>query len=165
MPRTISLSAKEHWGSESVERPPLVLLEVIHDGLAVPARIAAGNEDIALGGNTFQAVGIEAVLPDDSEQGVPRARLAIANVGKELMRWLEYSEGGRGSEIKLMVCSWTEDNSKNIVPTVEWETYLRVSSVHATPLRVEFELGYSDLLTQPAVRVRYDREHAPGLHQ
>ena len=165
MPRTISLSAKENWGAQSVERAPLVLLEITHPALLVPARVVAGNEDVEMDSNTFQAVGLEAVLPDDGEQGVPQARLAMPNVGKELMQWLELSDGGRGAQVKLMLCSWTPDSNGKIIPAVEWETKLRVSSINATPLRVEFELGYSDLLSQPAVAVRYDREHAPGLHK
>lgn len=159
MPRTISLGTREEWAGQSVTNPFLVLLEITHPGLTEPARVAAGNDAVTLDGNTFQAIGIEVVLPEDGETAMPQARLAMANVGKELMQWIERTDGGRGAKTRLMVCVRGDDDSIQ----VEWETSLRVSRIEATPLRVVFDLGYSDLLNVPSVATRFDPDQAPGL--
>lgn len=161
MAKRISLGTREEWARQSVGRPPVVLLEVTHPAITEPVRLAAGNSDVSHQSFTYAAVGLEVLLPDEGESGLPRARVSISNVGKELTQWAEASQGGRGAAVKLMVAVREEDGSI----TVEWQTELRISSIELGLFTVEFELGYQDLLNLPAVSTRFDPSQAPALFE
>ena len=158
MARIIDAGTREEWAAQNVADPPEVLLEISHSALTTPARVTAGNEDVELEGNQFIAVGAEVVLPEDDETGLPQARIAISNVGRALMEWIEATNGGHGARVKLMICSRSGEEL-----AVEWSVSLRVSGIEVTPLKVIFTLGFADLLSAPSVATRYDSQQAPGL--
>lgn len=119
--------------------------------------VASGAATFRCEGNQFKACAFDITLPDDVEQQLPRAELAIDNVGRELMQWLEASEGGRGAQVRLMQALRSEPG------VIEWEVTLDLTHVRATPARIAGELGFEDLLSMPAVGLTYRPEVAPGL--
>ncbi len=62
----------------------VVLLTIDHDDLASPIYVAANNEDIVSGGNTFVAFSFDIMLPDNKASAPTSARLSIDNVSMEI---------------------------------------------------------------------------------
>jgi len=159
MPKTLSSSWKTKVNATGTAEVPFVLLEITHSELAQPVRVINDNQDLVggPGGNDYIALAFRASLPDDFDKELPRARLRIDNVGKELVGWLELSQGGRGAKVRMM-------QVLRSAPTfIEWETTFDLTNVQITATEVTGDLGYEDLLSKPASAVFYRPDVAPGL--
>lgn len=62
----------------------LALLTIAHDDISPSIRVVNNTENITSNGNVFTAFPFDIQLPDAREQGVPRARLTIDNVSREI---------------------------------------------------------------------------------
>lgn len=106
---------------------------------------------------TYIACAFRISLPDDIAQQVPRARLAIDNVGKELTQWLDASNGGRGSTVRVM----------QVMPdapdVLESDVTLDLVNVRQTMLQITGELGYQNVLNLPASGINYRPDNTPPL--
>lgn len=158
MSRAYSAAARRELHSTQSMDPPVVLLEIAHSGLVAPVRVVNDTQSLTSTGNLFQAIAFRAVLPDDSDGKLPQASLEIDNVGRELMSWLEVSNGGSGATARLMQVR------RSAPDTIEFEITMDVTSVRANAKVVSATLGFDNLLDRPAVRIRYDQSTAPGLY-
>lgn len=136
---------------------PLLLLEINHVDLTTPIRVVNDNQDLVHNGNTFTAMAFRATLPDDLEQGNPRATLAVDNVGRELVGWLELSGGGRGATVRMIQVLRSAPN------TIEWEVTLDLNDVQINLLEVTGTLGFEDILNLPGIPLTYRPDVAPGI--
>jgi len=143
----------------SVEAPelPVWLLEIDHPDLAVPVRVVNDNEDLTALGEDWIALAFRLVPPDDKSAGKPRASLAVDNVGRELMPWLELSGGGRGATCRLIHLRRSAPN------TIEYETTMALTNISAKNNQVRADLSYDELLDMPLVTKTYNLQTAPGL--
>ena len=157
MAKNYSATLKEKINSTSASETPLLLLEIDHPDLPAPVRVVNDNQDLVHQGNTYTAMAFRASLPEDLEEGMPRARLAIDNVGKELVAWLEASGGGQGATVRMIqVLRSTPD-------IIEWEVTMDLTNLSMTALEVSGVLSFDDLLNRPGVTLTYRPETAPGL--
>jgi len=157
MPRSYSATARSGMNAVSSRERPLILLEIDHPDLAAPVRVVRDTQDITVNGNVFVAMGFDITLPDDLGEGLPRARLSIDNVGRELTTWLEASRGGQGATCRIM-------QVMRSTPTViEFDMTMDLSNVVMTPDRVTGTLGFDDTLNRPGVTLTYRPDTAPGL--
>lgn len=162
MPKTHSRRFVETVSRTSATESPRVLLEITHPNLPTPIRVINDNADLVSNGNTFIAMGFSIVLPDESDQQLPRATIEVDNVGEgpdgnSLADWLERSGGGAGAQIRLLQVLRSHPD------VIEWEITLDLSNVHLTFLKVSGELGFDDLLNRPGIILAYRPETAPGL--
>lgn len=157
MPHHYSTAAKEELLSVSGEAP-LLCLEITHGALSAPIRVVSDNQDLLSNGNTYTALAFRAMLPDDLEGQLPRAQLVVDNVGRELVQWLEASNGGEGARVKMMQIRRADPD------VVEWEIDLDLTNVKMTAREVSGQLGFEDLLSRPAVAKMYNSTTAPGLY-
>lgn len=157
MPRNYSSAAQTEMNATSGADPILILLEIDHVDLSVPIRVVNDTQDLVHQGNTFTAMAFRAVLPDDLEQGASRARLAIDNVGRDLMTWLESSGGGREATVRMIQVL------RSAPDVVEWEVTMDLINVSADALEVSGELGFDNLLDRPAVALTYTPASQPGI--
>lgn len=157
MPKTSYTSHfKERTGSTSGEEP-VYLLEITHPDLAVPVRIARDNQDVVSGGVTFTAMAFEIQLPDDVDKQLPRAPIQIDNVGRELVQWLEASNGGQGAQVRVMqVMRDTPD-------VIEYDITMDLLNVHQNAAFVTGELGYEDVLNRAGMIAMYRPDNTPGM--
>jgi hypothetical protein len=137
--------------------PPIVLMEIAHPSLVSPVRIVNDTQSIVSNGNTYVALAFSVTLPDEQEGKLPKAQIAIDNIGRELMQWLDTSNGGAGASVRFMQVR------RSVPDTIEYEITLELSSIRATSKIVSGELGFESFLDRPAVAVRYDPQSAPGL--
>lgn len=144
-------------GAVSSSDVAVVLLEITHPAMPTPARVVRDTQDLVSGGNVFVAAGFDFTLPDDRGSSAPRAEIVIDNVGRELMDWIEESQGGRGAELRVMVVL------RETPDVLEVDYRLGLESLKVDQTKVVGELGFGNLLDLPAVGVRYDPATAPGL--
>lgn len=157
MAKSYSTGMQQTLNRTSADEPVLLLLEIDHTDLATPVRVVNDTQDITSNGNLFTACAFRYTLPDDLEQGNTRARIAIDNVGRELVQWLELSNGGEGATVRMMQVRPSAPD------TIEWETTMTLSNVSQNVMEVSGQLGYEDLLKRPAVSLVYDPATAPGV--
>ena len=157
MPRAYSLTARRQLHTTASDDPPLVLLEITHPNLSTPVRVVGDTQDLVSNGETFVAMGFRVRLPDEINGQQPRAELAVDNVGRELMQWIEQSAGGRNAKVRLMQA--LRSNPDNI----EWEISMYHNNLRATQAEISGELGFPRLLDVPAVQVRADPQTMPGI--
>lgn len=157
MARAYSSAYKSTLAGTSAPEAPLILLEIQHSGLSVPVRVVNDTLDITSNGNLFIAAPFRCELPDDFESQLPKARLAIDNVARELMYWIEASNGAGGTTVRFMQVMRSRPD------LIEWEITMSLYNVRATFAEISGELGFENLFSRPASSVTYRPETAPGL--
>lgn len=157
MAKPYSDAFKANINAVAETEAPLVLLEITHPGLAEPVRVVNDNQDIVSRGFRFVALAFQIVLPDDLEEGLPKATLAVDNVGRELTQWIEESRGGAGATVRIMQVLRSQPD------VIEWDVTLDLSNVRMDAATVQGTLSYEDLLNRPAVTLFYRPETAPGV--
>ncbi len=157
MPRNYSAQFKSTLNSVSATESPLVLLEITHPALSQAVRVVNDNLDLTSNGNLFIAAPFECVLPDDMENQLPKAKLAIDNIGRDLVYWLETSGGGEGAKVRFMQVMRSRPNS------IEWETTMNLSNVQITMTKVTADLGFENIFSKPAVRIQYRPDNSAGM--
>lgn len=156
MPRTYSNYFKGTIAQVNAAEAPLLLLEINHPALAQPARVVNDNQDVVSTGNVFVASAFRVDLPEDLENQLPRARLAVDNVGEELVYWIETAAGAPGSTCRIMQILRSAPN------TIEWEITLDIANPQLTALEVTADLVVENLFSAPAVSLQFRPDTAPG---
>lgn len=157
MPRSYSAAYKSTLAQTSAPEAPLILLEISHVALTEPVRVVNDTQDITHDGSLFVALPFRADLPDDFENQLPKARLAIDNIGRDLVYWLETLGGGEGSSAHLMQVM------RSAPEVVEWEITMQLSNVRIDAAEVSGELNFENLFARPASAIQYRPDTAPGV--
>ena len=129
-------------------------VEITHPDVLAPVRAVNDTQNHTIDGNDFVAARFRARLADDADGQAPRAELVIDNVGNVLTQWVELSDGGNGAVVKLM---------QVVDGTVEWSVELDVVGMRVSTQSVTARLGFDPMLHRPAVQIRHDPAHSPGL--
>lgn len=156
MSRSYTAAAKREFNALSGDAA-LILLEIDHSALDEPVRIVNDTQDIVSNSATYLALGFRVTLPDDYQDKVPRAKLSIDNIGRELTQWLEIAGGGEGASVRLMQVMRDAPN------LIEWEITLELTNVSVDTWQVTGDLGFEDLLGKSAVPITYTPQTAPGV--
>lgn len=80
--------ATEQSIAQHNDDPFLIFLTLSHDSLATPVRVVRNRKDVTSNGNLFKAYPFEIDMPTDGEEA-PTARIAIANISREIGKTLE----------------------------------------------------------------------------
>lgn len=157
MTRSYSSAYKSTLSSVSAQEAPLVLLEIDHPLLTVPVRVINDTQDLVSNGNTFIACPFRCILPDDYESQLPKAKLAVDNVGQDLMYWIETSNGGQGSTVKFMQIMRSRPD------LIEWQITMNLYNVNVTMQEVTADLGFDNLFSRPAICIQYRPDNSSGI--
>lgn len=157
MPRAFSAEYKSTLAAVSAPEAPILLLEIDHEELVEPVRVCSDTQDITSNGQLYTACPFRFVLPDDHENQIPRARLAVTNIGRELMTWIEAAGGGQGATVRFMQVMRSRPN------LIELDITMGLTNLVATMEEVSGALGYENVFGRPAIGLRYDPPTAPGL--
>jgi Domain of unknown function (DUF1833) len=157
MARNYSANFKSTLAEVNAPESPLILLEIDHPELSQPVRVVNDSDDVNSNGNLYIAFPFRCVLPDDFESQIPKARLSIANVGRELMYWIETTAGGQGS-----TCTFKQILRSN-PNLIEWEITMNLYNVNVTMQEISAELGFENLFSKPAISRQYRPDTASGL--
>jgi Domain of unknown function (DUF1833) len=152
-----SSSWKKKTNKVAGDENPLILLEINHPLLAEPVRVVNDKQDVVSNGHNYIRCAFDCTLPSDPESGSPRARIAVDNVGRELMQWVEASDGAPGATGTIRQIMRSEPD------LIEFEATLNMTNISATTMKVSADLTYEDTLNLPANPFQYRPETAPGL--
>lgn len=158
MARAYSAAYKSTLASVSMTEVPLILLEIEHANLTQPVRVVNDTQNIVSNGETYVAVPFRCQLPDDFEGQLPKARLSIDNIGRELMFWIETSAGGAGSTCRFIQVMRSRPD------LIEWEITMSLYNVKASMMEVSADLGFENLFNRQACAISYRPDVAPGLY-
>jgi hypothetical protein len=156
MARAYSAAYKSTLAGTSAPEAPLIMLEINHAALPSPVRVVNDTQDITSNGNVYLACPFRCELPDDFEGQAPRARLAVDNVGRDLMYWIETSGGGQGSTVKFIQVMRSRPNQ------IEWSITMNLYNVVANFKEVSGDLGFDNLFGRPSIAMTYRPDTAPG---
>ena len=156
MSRSYTTNAKREFNALSGDAA-LVLLEIHHSALSEPIRVVNNTEDIISNGETYIAMGFRVTLPDDMEGKIPRATLAVDNIGRELTQWIETAAGAEGATVRLMQVMPSALN------VIEWEITLELTNIKVDTWQVSGDLGFEDLMGKAACPMVYNKHTAPGI--
>lgn len=157
MAREYSNAYKRAANATGAAEMSRILLEIDHPDLAQPIRVVNDTDDLVHLGDTFVAFGFDAVMPNDSQGQLAKARLVMDNVGEDLTEWIDASRGGKGSTVRFIEVLRSDPD------TIEWEVTMDLTNVEVTWSQVSGEVGFENLLNRPAVLVTYRPDTAPGL--
>ena len=145
--------------AQSPETTVLIALVITHPDISRPIRVVNDTLGRTIDGENYLALRFGARLADDVEGQVPRAELVMDNVGAALTQWIDASGGGRGALVTLMSVSVASDDTT----TIEWSLDLDIVGMTVNHDRVVARLGFDPVLHRPAVQIRHDPAHSPGL--
>lgn len=157
MAREYTDAFKSTLAEVNATESPLILIEIDHEALTQPVRVVNDMTDVTSNGNLYIAYPFKCVLPDDYENQLPKARIVIDNVGRELMYWIETTGGGQNSS-----CTFKQILRSN-PDIIEWQITMNLYNVQVTMESVTAELGFENLFSKPAITRRYRPDTAPGL--
>jgi hypothetical protein len=157
MSRNYSNEFKSTLAAVSAPEAPFILLEINHPDLSSPVRVINDMQNLTSNGNLFIGCPFKCVLPDDYEGQLPKARLAINNVGRDLMYWIETSNGGQGSSVRFMQVMRSRPDQ------IEWEITMNLYNVNVTMQEISAELGFENLFSKPAISMQYRPDNSMGL--
>ncbi|WP_368655383.1 DUF1833 family protein [Castellaniella ginsengisoli] len=156
MPNAYTSAGRRVIFSTSPSEPILYLLEITHPDLDEPVRITSDSVNFVSRGHEYVSCQFSLTLPDDVAEQTPKASLGVANIGRELTQWLEYSRGGKGAKCRIIQCLRSDPD------VFEYDMTLDMSGIFIDNLAVAAELGFQNTLMLPAVAVRYDPKTTPG---
>lgn len=157
MARIYSSDFKSTLAQVSAPESAFVLLEINHPELATPVRVVNDTQDLVSNGETYIAIPFRCTFPDDFENQLPKARLSVDNVGKELMYWIETSGGGNGSLITISQVMRSRPD------TIESSITMNLYNVSCNMTEVSGELGYENLFYKKAIALQYRPNNSPGI--
>lgn len=153
---TYSSSFVKTLTEASGNQAPVLLVEITHASLGTPIRLTQDVEDIISNGNTYTALGFYLELPSQPESGSAEARIVIDNVSKDVMYWLETTNGARDSRCKIMQISKSAPN------TIEYSLDLIMTDIVANSRSISARLSYIDIYNKQCFPTVYDIRTAPG---
>jgi hypothetical protein len=140
------------------------LLTIEHNTLNEPIRVASdAKEDLSSGvrgvksnGNEFVHLPFDLVLPDQDEGQLPRAKLRIDNVNREIVKAIRQTDTPAEITIQIVLSSDTD--------LVEVEiTKFELTDIVADALTVEGELTTKQFDREPYPAARFTPSGFPAL--
>lgn len=135
----------------------LMLLEIAHPSFSTPMRIVNDTRGLTALGKEWLALPFSVTLPNDKAKEVPRARLQMDNVGREMTAELESLPPGASLKAVLtMVHRWTPE-------VIDFQFAAPLSGVRVNVATVTATMGRDDIMRMSAVLLRFDPSTAPAL--
>lgn len=157
MAQPYSNAYKSTLAQVSAPEAPYILLEINHPELATPIRLINDTLDLTSNNNLYLACPFRFVLPDDFENQLPKARLAVDNIGRDLMFWVETTAGGNGSQVTFSQIMRSRPDQ------IEWSITMSLYNVQATMFEVSGELGFENLFSKTAINLQHRPNTTPGI--
>lgn len=149
---------KSTLSAVSATEVPRVAIIITHPALSAPVRLINDTENLTSQGMEFIACAFECKKPEDAENQPIATQLIVDNIGRELMYWIETSEGGSGSEVTFIQLLRSN-------PDV-WEleiSGLIMQKVSCNMKKITATIGRDNAMARPSVLIKYNPETAPGI--
>ncbi|MGE0256917.1 MAG: DUF1833 family protein [Alphaproteobacteria bacterium] len=155
--RAVSTAFKRAAFSSQTDEAFILLLTIDHPTLAAPLRVTSDGADTVSNGETFVRYPFRLELVEDSEDALPRMRLTIDNVDRQIGQALREAAEVAPTVTAQLILGSNPD-------TVEAEfAEFRLEEVKWDALTVEGELTLDDLTALPYPFLSYTPSRFPGL--
>lgn len=141
----------------SSDEPILILVEIRNPYLLEPIYLVQDSVDIISNGITYLAVPMAFQTIYDEYDRTPEATLQISNIGRNLMRFIEQSNGGINSIIDIKQIRRCEPD------LVERHLSLEAIDLVANIRTITIKLAIHQLFLKKFVRIAYTPTNYPGL--
>jgi hypothetical protein len=135
----------------------LLLLSIEHPALSGPVRVVSDTRSVESGGITYTPLPFAIMLPNDKSKEVPRARIQIDNVGREITGELERLPPGAALLATIRIVYRATPNY------VDYEFTSPLSGIRVDQLTVTAAMGPDDIMRRPATLLRFDPVTTPAL--
>lgn len=135
----------------------LILLSIEHPSLSGPVKVVSDTRSVISNGETYTPLPFAITLPNDKNKEVPRARLQVDNVGRELTGELERLPPGAALQATIRVVYRATPNF------IDYEFTSPLSNIKVDQLTVTATMGPDDIMRRPATLLRFDPITAPAL--
>lgn len=154
---SFSNQAKINFNKLNMDEALLVCLEISHSFLADPIYLVNDSRNLVSDGKDHIAMPFSVKRQNDVQGELPRAALIIPNIGRELVKWIDSSGGGKGASIIVKLIR------RSAPDVVEESLSFGISTVTVTTQNVTINLIVQNNLVKRACRLVYDKIKAAGL--
>lgn len=103
--RNTSTDFREAVYGQQTSEAFIVLIDIDHADLSEPIRICNAGENITSNGNLYLALPFELSLPDEPSTGVTVGKIAIDNIGQEVIDDIRSISTAPSVEISIILAS------------------------------------------------------------
>jgi hypothetical protein len=154
---TLSSATRKKLHQVDDNQGVLVLLEMDYTSFTSPIYVASDTRNHTIGGVVYVGIPFSCTLPDDKAGEVPRAKLVLDNVGRDMTATLESLPPGAALTATLKVVH------RATPEVVDYQFVAPMSGVRVTMNTMSATMGPDDLMRRPAVLRRFDPTTTPSL--
>lgn len=154
---TVSTSTRRALQKVTDSQGVLALLEISHPSFDVSLRIINDSRDHTLFGELWQGLPFAITLPNDTANEVPRAKLQMDNVGRDMTADLETLPPGASLKATITIVH------RSTPEVIDYQFAAPLSGVRVMGPTVTATMGRDDVLRMSAVLLRFDPATAPSL--
>jgi len=156
MSRTLSGPAVAGLMAQQTAEVYLELLTITHDDLAAPLYFVNNTTNVTSRGNEYIAFPYKLILPQDSEETMPRTTLQIDNVDRQIVDTIRSISSPPSLSIEIVLASSPD--------TVELEALgMRLEQAKYDVMEVTGALVFEDILSQAFPSHRFDPSTTPAI--
>ena len=156
MSRTLSTAALKAVYAQDTSDAFIVLLTIDHENLADPVRVCSNALTITSRGDDYIAFPFELILPDETENQSPRARLVIDNVSQEISVALKQIDSAPSVKIEIIRAA-DADVVEAVFPD------FKLTNVKYDALTVQGDLTLEDFTAEPYPATVFSPSVFPGI--
>lgn len=157
MPRSFSAALQEVINAQYSSVAMLVLVEIRHQDLGAPIRLANNTEDVISNGDTFIGFPFEIELPGD-EDGPPRGSLTVQNVDRRIGQAIIDLQ--TPPRLRLMVVLSTDLDT----PFLDFKHFY-FRNIRGNASQLSGDIDSWDMPTEPWPARRADKARCPALYR
>lgn len=135
----------------------LCMLEISHASFDVPLRIVNDSRDQTIFTHLWKGLPFAITLPNDKAKEVPRAKLRMDNVGRDMTGELEALPPGAALKAVITIVH------RSTPEVIEYQFAAPLSGVLVMGPTVTATMGRDDIMRVSAVRLRFDPTTSPAL--
>lgn len=135
----------------------LMLLEINDASFSAPMRIVNDTRPMTTLGHEWLGLPFTVTLPNDKAKEVPRAKLQMDNVGREMTAELEALPPGASLKATITMVH------RSTPGVIDFQFAAPLSGVRVDATTVSATMGRDDIMRMSAVLLRFDPATAPAL--
>lgn len=156
MSRSLSSAALQAIFAQETGEAVFFLVTIDHSTWGTPVRMVNNNENIVSGGNTYYAFPVDIQLPNDTAEQMPRTKLKVCNVDREIIAALRALSTKPTVTLSIIFSS-----TPNTIEAGPFNMRLENYSYDAET--VTGDLILEDILNEPFPQGTFNPGEYPGL--
>lgn len=135
----------------------LTLIEIYHPKIVGGIYLVNDLEEVTSGGNTYIPINVRVQMQSDIENQLPKITMAVSNVSKDLLYWIQQSRGAKGAEVVFKLIR------KSSPEIIERRYKTKLIGLNYNAIAISFDLVIQDTLNKAGVLFSYTKTRVPNL--